>query len=252
MFYPDEVWRKDLNPNLMPIYWVSNFGRVYNELRDCIYPIPPKTYMDNRYIVIDVFGINGERIHKRVHVWVMELFGPYHSDYLNIVNHLNGLKYDNRLDNLEWTDNRGNVRHAFDHGLNLRGEDAPKAKFTNDEVHGMCKRFEMGHAIIDVARDHYHKPFNMMDRAEYNRICNIANGYTWKHISGHYKIDNHKKANRITDEQVHKICKLIQSGDYKNNMDILHKAGVNGSVSIVKLIKRGLLHRDIASQYGIC
>ena len=38
-------------------------------------------------------------------------------DNCNIVNHKNGNKYDNEVDNLEWTNTSGNTKHARDTGL---------------------------------------------------------------------------------------------------------------------------------------
>lgn len=52
-----------------------------------------------------------KRTTKRIHKIIAELFvNNPNPDYYNIVNHINGIRNDNRAENLEWTDIRTNVK----------------------------------------------------------------------------------------------------------------------------------------------
>lgn len=55
--------------------------------------------------------------------------------YGSVINHKNGIKTDNRPDNLEYCSNAENIKHAFDLGLNnCKGVDHHSATLTSDQL----------------------------------------------------------------------------------------------------------------------
>ena len=110
-----EIW-KDI-PDYEGLYQVSNLGNIkslnYNNTKK---EKLLKTKHDKRgYLAIELRN-KGKRYYTRVHRLVAMAFIPNPNNYPQ-VNHINGIKSDNRVYNLEWCSVSKNTKHAFDNNL---------------------------------------------------------------------------------------------------------------------------------------
>ena len=79
------------------------------------------------------FCVGHVRQYQTYHRAVAQAFIPNPSD-LPEVNHINGDKKDNRVENLEWCTRRQNAAHASISGLLLTGESHPHSVHTRDQA----------------------------------------------------------------------------------------------------------------------
>lgn len=109
-----ELWKtiKDF-----PKYKVSNLGRIKTELirGKKVNKILSQKLTKKGYLEVTLYN-NGIKGFKTVHRLVAEAFIP-NSDNKPQVNHKNGIKTDNRVENLEWVTCKENVIHSYKTGL---------------------------------------------------------------------------------------------------------------------------------------
>lgn len=109
-----EIWMPAANT--AGYYSVSNLGRVRSEQGRRAGTILKPQYHPKGYEQARLF-VNGIRYPVKVHRLIAETFIP-NPDNKPQINHKDGIKANNRVDNLEWVTNQENARHAYDTGLN--------------------------------------------------------------------------------------------------------------------------------------
>lgn len=174
----EEIW-KDI-PDYENLYQVSNLGRVKSLPREWIggknckrfHPeviFDPK--IDNGYLRVGL-SKNNKRIFFRIHRLVLSAF----TEDSNLqVNHKNGIKTDNRLENLEWVTSSENVKHAYETGLKIgmKGEKHPNSKLNNDIVKNIREN------KFNLTVREFAECYDVSVRLIYN----IINKEIWQHVS---------------------------------------------------------------------
>ena len=113
--------------------FVSDNGKVYRKNKNGIYE-EYCLWRDSTGYLQFSYRNNGKRYYKRVHRIVAETFIPNPLD-LPQVNHKDGNKLNNCVDNLEWCNNSQNTQHGYDNGLYHSNKRQHKVKAIDKVTH---------------------------------------------------------------------------------------------------------------------
>lgn len=162
----DEQWKLITIKDFLPKYEVSTFGNVRNILTG---KEIKKSNQYKGYLVVNLRTSTGNR-NISVHRLVLLTFRPI--DDTMQVNHIDGNKKNNMVENLEWCTPKQNTQHALKTGLHdLYGEKCYASKLTTAQA------IEIKSDTLLTYRE-LGKKYGIDPKAAWF----IKNGKTWKHI----------------------------------------------------------------------
>lgn len=167
-----EIW-KDI-PGFEGHYKVSNLGNVLSFKKGKT-KIKTTTLDKKQGYVMVILHMNNKpktiRVHRLVALAFLEQI-----EGKDFVNHKNGIRHDNRLENLEWCTKQENSIHAANKGAMFRGcgEDFHKSKLTDELVLEIRSLYQTGnYTQLDLAEKY---------GVHETSIFSIVHRKTWRHI----------------------------------------------------------------------
>ena len=205
----------------------------------------PKLQRTKTNYLMSQLSIAGKRKGYTIHRLVAQAFIE-NPDNKPQVNHIDGNKLNNHIDNLEWCTASENIVHAYETGLHKisYGEESNNPKVTKKQVKRICELLEENVCTLDeIAND-----------VGTTRVIvyNIKHKLAWLSISKYYKVDNHTVRSdgtvRLTEPVVHDICTELEKNELTTKQ-ISEK--YETSYESVSCIKQRKTWKHVSKDYNV-
>lgn len=240
-------------------YAVSNDGNVvsinYNHTK--LSKLMTVQYDKNGYRKVHL-TLNNKHRNFRIARLVAMTFIPIPDRYLQQgyrmedlqVNHIDGNKQNDNVNNLEWCTGKENVIHAELNNLrhHLKGEDHPMVKHDVSMIHTICELLSQNTLSISEISEKLNAPFWL--------VYAIAKEGAWEDIASQHNVKNynvkpnHRKnciLRMYDDDTVLQIARLLEEGGH--TMKEIAEL-TNTLPSYVEKIKYKLIHQDLTKDFS--
>ena len=218
------MWKKYFYNNKETEYSISDSGEVRKDTTN--YILSQSTQQDYKFVTL---LIEGKQKRMRVHRLVAETYieNPDNKPY---VNHINGQRDDNNVENLEWVTPAENTQHAVATGLMNNGRKRAVIQYNLDGIKMMT--FE---SATEAARQTGGSQSKICDCCRRQRIT--ANDYQWRYADDIQDVGKVQKQ-FITGK---KVAQCNEEGEILNIYPSFKEAAraVNGTSSAISRVCSG-------------
>jgi hypothetical protein len=153
-----------------PGYFADSAGIIWSSRSGKLIPLRAAK-ASSGYRLVTIYA-DGKKSTRSVHSLVLTAFvGPRPDGMVGC--HNNGVCHDNRIENLRWDTQAGNLRDRVAHGTSYRGEGNPRSKLTAPQVREILQLRETGTSAGNIA-----ERFGVTAQS----VRSIFSGETWNHL----------------------------------------------------------------------
>lgn len=226
---------KEINSEEYSGYFATEDGLIFSNKTGELKALTQRVQWSYKAVAL---VLNGKGTKRHVHRLVALAFldNPENKPW---VNHKDGNKFNNHVDNLEWSTRQENIDHAWETGLSVPpiGEENGRSILSEKEV------IEIYNALLEGSDG---PSLAALYGVEKSTINNIKRRKLWLHVTKDLPIIHLKSKKESLDRSVvHRVCEMLVAG--VKPTPISKELGI--SVDCVYDIKRRRAFSDVTSQY---